>query len=92
MSRGTPWGRLVMRTCYKCGNENGEGVASLRPYGEKGQDICASCCFGDEKSIAIAKEQFDKQLDEAIKQSPSKIVILGGNDGPLPYGKLDEVN
>ena len=81
-----------MRICYKCGNPNGEGFSELRPYGENGQDICAKCCFDDQSAIKTAKEQFDKQLDAAIALSPSKIVILGSSDGPIPLGKLDEVN
>lgn len=66
--------------CEYCGAGNEE----LRPYGKNGQKICFDCAMKPENKDETDR-QFQGRLNAACDNSPSGIVMLGGEDGPQAY-------
>lgn len=67
-----------MKTCATCGQ-----LRDTRPYGKGGTQVCFHCAF----KTPEAKAETDRQLEArfVLAEAESNIVIIGGDDGPVPF-------
>lgn len=66
--------------CYICESVDEE----LRPYGAGGQPICFKCMTATPERESEAKKNFLALLD-ANAAAGSGIVVIGGEEGPVPF-------
>lgn len=63
-----------MSICYVCKIDQ-----DCRPYGENGQMICYDCAQASPAAVAVA----ENKMQEAMDRSEDKVVIIGGEEGPV---------